>query len=49
MEITMGGGPKGGNFWGGVGWSLNVFFPGVPIKIGELLKTNSSFVKQAFS
>ena len=31
------------------GWSLEVFFPGTPSKIGELLKTNSCSVEQAVS
>ena len=31
------------------GWPLEVFFPGTPSKIGELLKTNSCSVQQAVS
>ena len=31
------------------GWPLEVFFPGTPSKIGELLKTNSCSVEQAVS
>ena len=32
-----------------LGWPLEVFFHGVPSKIGELLKTNSCSVEQAIS
>ena len=48
MEGGGGGVPKEAisKEWG---WPLEVFFPGVPSKIGKLLKTNSRSVKQAFS
>ena len=43
----MGGGV--GNFRGGWGWFLEVFFPGIPSKFNKLSKTNSCSVEQAIS
>ena len=42
-----GGGPKGGNFWGGWGIAYRDFFPGDLSNIGELFINNSFSVEQA--
>ena len=49
MKIQRVGGSKRRQLVGGWGWPLEVFFPGAPSKISELLKTNSCSVEQAIS
>ena len=41
-----GGGPKGGDFRGGGGGFSRSFVPGAPIKIGELLKSNTVLLSE---
>ena len=40
------GGPKGGDFRGGGGGFSRSFVPGAPIKIGELLKSNTVLLSE---